>query len=327
MISTRSEANLPRQDLIYLDANNLYGWAMLQSLPTHGFRFLQQGKISVLRLQDLSDDDEDGYILSVDLNYPASLHNQHDDYPLAPKSLVIDHSMYLPTQHSVFPESAPEKKLTPNLHDKVKYVVHYRNLKLYLQLGLVITKVHRVLTFKQSLWLKTCIDFNTWHRSVTGNSFLKDFFKLMNNRVLGNRVNVELVTDTHLLRKRVAEPTFFVLQTISLCKVATLELSKLHMYDFHYNHMKVKYPHAYLLRLLFTDTDSLAYAVQTDDIYKDMLTDAADRYDFSPLITLFMMSNHKALEFFKDQLNSVPMQDFVMLFFASAKWINTCFNI
>ena len=86
------DASLHRQDIIYLDANNLYGWAMSQSLPTHGFRFLQQ--ISALKLQDLSDDDEDGYILEVDLHYPASLHNQHDDYPFAPESLVIDRSMY-----------------------------------------------------------------------------------------------------------------------------------------------------------------------------------------------------------------------------------------
>ena len=72
---------------------------------------------------------------------------------------MIDRSMYSPTQHSVFPESAPQKKLTHNLRVKVKYLVHYRNLKLYLQLGLVVTKVHRVLTFKHGS--KTCIDFNT----------------------------------------------------------------------------------------------------------------------------------------------------------------------
>ena len=89
--------------------------------------------------------------------------------------------MYSPTQQSVFPESAPQKKLTPNLQDKVKYAVHYRNLKLYLKLGLVVNKVHRVLTFKQSPWLKTYIDFNTRQRSLAGNcSFL------MNNSVLGN---------------------------------------------------------------------------------------------------------------------------------------------
>ena len=167
-------------------------------------------------MQDLSDDDEDGYILEVDLHYPTSLHNHHDDYPLAPESLVIDRSMYSPTQHSAFPESSPQKKLTSNLQDKVRYVVHYRNLKIYLQLGLVVTKVHRVLTFKQSPWLKIYIDFNTRHRSLVGNcNFLKDFFILMNKSVFGktqenlrNRVNVKLVSDARLLRKRVAKPTF-----------------------------------------------------------------------------------------------------------------------
>ena len=69
------DANLPRQDLIYLDANNLYGWAMSQALPTLRFRFLQQEEISALKLHDLSNDDEDGYILEVDLHYTASLHN------------------------------------------------------------------------------------------------------------------------------------------------------------------------------------------------------------------------------------------------------------
>ena len=83
------------------------------------FRFLQQEEISTLKLQDLSDDDEDGYIFEVDHHYPTSIHNQHDDYPLAPESLVIDRNMYSPTQHSVFSESAPQKKLTPNLRDKV----------------------------------------------------------------------------------------------------------------------------------------------------------------------------------------------------------------
>ena len=134
------DANLPKQDLVYLDANNLYGCAISQSFPTHGFFFLQQEEISALRLQDLSDDDEDGYILEVDLHYPTSLHNQHGDYSLAPESLVIDRSMYSPTQQSVFPDSPPQTKITPNLQDKVKYVVHYRNSKLYIQLGLVVTK-------------------------------------------------------------------------------------------------------------------------------------------------------------------------------------------
>ena len=77
--------------------------------------------------------------------------------------------------------------------------------------------------------------------------------------------------------------------------------------------MKVKYPHANQLRLLYTDTTSLAYAVQTDDIYKDMATDDAGRYDFREYPPLYGVSNRKALGFFKDELNSVPMQEFVGL--------------
>ena len=113
------------------------------------------------------------------------------------------------------------------------------------------------------------------------------------------------------------------------CKVQTLELnrpiyvgftvlerSELHMYDFHYNHMKVKYPHADQLRLLFTYTDSLAYAVQTENIYEDMASDAATKYDFSvyPIDhPLYDTPNRRALGFFKDELNSIPMKEFVGL--------------
>ena len=77
------DSSLPNEDLIYLDANNLYGWAMSQSLPTHGFRFLQQDEISALKLQEVSDDAEDGYIFEVDLHYLTRLHDHRDDYPLA----------------------------------------------------------------------------------------------------------------------------------------------------------------------------------------------------------------------------------------------------
>ena len=122
---------------------------------SHGFRFLQQEEISTLKLQELSDDAGDGYIFEVELHYPTHLHDRHDDYPLDPESLVIDRSMYSFTQQAVFPDSAPQRELTPNLRDKVKYVVHLRNLKLYFQL-----------TFTQSPLLKGYIDFNTRQRSL-----------------------------------------------------------------------------------------------------------------------------------------------------------------
>ena len=115
---------------------------------------------------------------------------------------------------------------------------------------------------------------------------------------LWNRVNVEIITDAALIRKRVAKPSFCrgipISEDLAIiqCKIQTitrnhpifvgftvLELSKVHMYDFHHNHMK--YPHANQLKLLFTDTDSLAYAIQTNDIYEDMAEDASKKYDFS----------------------------------------------
>ena len=195
----------------------------------------------------------------------------------------------------------------------------------------------RVLTFKQLTWLKTYIDFNTHQRSLARSSLLKDFFKLMNNSVFGKTqdlresVQVELITDAAILRKRVAKPNFCGGNPITdcltaiQCTVATLtlnrpiyvgfsvlDLSKLHMYKFHYNHMCVKYPRRNQLRLLFTDTDSLAYAVQTEDIYRDMAGDAATHYDFSefPLDhPLYSAMNRKAIGFFKDGLNSVRFNE------------------
>ena len=123
MISTRcAQANIPSfldaydasQNLIYLDANNLYGWAISQFLRTRGFRFLQKDEIDVLKLQELSDDAEDDYIFEEDLHYQTCLHDRHDDYPLASESLVIDRDMSSSSQQAVFPEAAPERKLTPS---------------------------------------------------------------------------------------------------------------------------------------------------------------------------------------------------------------------
>ena len=106
------------------------------------------------------------------------------------------------------------EKLVPNLYNKSKYIVHYRNLKLYLDLGMKLTKIHRILQFKQAPWLKPYIDLNTQKRAQARNAFEKDFFKLMNNSVFGKtmenirkRVNVELITNPSKMKKLVAQPT------------------------------------------------------------------------------------------------------------------------
>ena len=171
-------SKFPRQDLIYLDANNLYGHAISQYLLTGGFRIMSSEEVEGLDIDALCDESDNGYIYEVDLHYPVELHDLHDDYPLEAESLTINSSMYSPTQQSVFPKSAPHKKLTPNLLDKKRYVVHYKNLKLYVKLGLVVRKIHRVWTFKQSPWLKSYIDFNTRQRPLSDSGFLRDFFCL-----------------------------------------------------------------------------------------------------------------------------------------------------
>ena len=112
-------------------------------------------------------------MLKVDLSYPQHLHDAYDDYPLATVLLEIGRDMYSPALQAVFPQTAPQRKLSPNLRDKVRYVVHYRNLKLYLQLSLLVTRIHTMLVFNQSTWLKTYIDFNTHQCSLAGKYFPK----------------------------------------------------------------------------------------------------------------------------------------------------------
>ena len=180
---------------------------------------------------------------------------------------------------------------------KEKYVLHYRNLQLYLSLGLKLKKIHRALEFSQSKWLEKYISFNTKMRSQAKNSFEKDFFKLMNNSVFGKtmenlrkRSNIKLVTDPQVMTKLASRPTYLShkifhenlvavnikpmkirLDKPSYVGMCILDLSKTLMYDFHYNYIKKKYSDG--AQLLFTDIDSLTYHIKTEDAYRDFLQD------------------------------------------------------
>ena len=113
----------------------------------------------------------------------------HNDYPLSPEkfesSLNILSKFYCNIANKYGIKFGGVNKLVPNLGSKSKYVLHYRNLQLYLSLGLKLIKVYRNLKFKQSYWLKKYIDFNISKRKYAANSFEKDFFKLMNDSVFG----------------------------------------------------------------------------------------------------------------------------------------------
>ena len=122
-------------------------------VSSHGFKFLTDEEVRSrfsacdinTHLASISDTADTGYILEVDLEYPSTLHDSHNDHPLAVESLEISRDMLSPLQQVKFPVEPPQVKLTPKLRDKSKYVLHYRNLKLYTQLGIVVPKVHRVL--------------------------------------------------------------------------------------------------------------------------------------------------------------------------------------
>ena len=162
----------------YLDMNNLYGWAMSGYLPYGGFKWLKN--VDNFDVNSVSEKSPIGYILNVDLKYSDELHVLHNDYPLAPEKLAISYDMLSDYCKKIADEYEIKvgdvKKLIPNLGNKTNYVLHYRNLQLYLSLGMKLNKVHKVLKFKQSKWMKKYIDFSTEERTNAANSFEKDFF-------------------------------------------------------------------------------------------------------------------------------------------------------
>ncbi len=335
--------NLQSTFITYLDANNLYGWAMIQSLATGNYKWCKPESFNSEKIMNMTDDQSTGYIFDVDLEYPEELHDYHNDYPLAPEKMTVQYDQL--SEHTkrilsiVGGKHHPTEKLIPNLNDKLNYVVHYRNLKLYLELGLKIKAINKVMSFSQSKWLKKYIDFNTNKRKEAKEDFEKDLYKLMNNAVFGKtmenvrkRVRYDLVNNDKTFQKMINDVTFKDHDDINedlkgvsrsqkrvkldkpICVgFGILELSKVLMYDFHYNIMKKKYGDR--IKLLFTDTDSLCYEIQTDDLYKDF-EEEKDLYDFSELPKdhiLFDSKNKKVIGKFKPEEGSKPIIGFVGL--------------
>ena len=217
------DSSQPSKFISYLDANNLYGWAMMKPLPVGDFQWMEEKELK--HWKDFP------CILEVDLEYPRGLHDVHNDYPLTPERVQINNV----------------EKLIPNLSDKKKIC------------------------------------------SSPGKS--QDFFKLMNNSVFGktmenirNRVDVRLVNNQDKAKKLISKPNLkhwtrfdenligVHLKRIKLtfnkpvyCGMAILDISKTLIYDFHYRYILPKFGKKQ--KLLFTDTDSLCYEIETDDFF------------------------------------------------------------
>ena len=322
--------------IMYLDANNLYGWAMIQPLPYSGFRWVEP-KFCTEKVEGI------GYIYEVDLEYPKELHDLHNDYPCAAEKMVVKDEMLSPyckriKEHYDINSGTVEKLIT-SLNNKEKYVLHENNLELYLSLGLKLVGIHQALQFREKPWLKPYIDFNTEMRKNAKNSFEKDFFKLMNNSVFGKtmenirkRCNVYLETDPDHFLRQTAKPTFrgckifhknlvavnmakrrLILNKPSYVGMCIRDLSKTLMYDFHYNFIKAKYGEKAIL--LFTDTDSLCYLIKTEDVYEDLdkYRGLFDKSDYPKSSKFFFDENKKVIGKFKDEAAGMIIIDFAGL--------------
>ena len=316
----------------YLDANNLYGWAMTQNLPTHGFKWMKN--ITVEKVDEILDKanhsmsnlGRKGYIFEVDLEYPQHLWETHNDYPLAPEKMNVN----------------GVEKLICHFKPRTHYVVHYRNLRQYLELGMRITKVHRGITFYQSPWMEQYIRKNTELRKCASNNYEKDFFKLMNNSVFGKTIeNIRKRQNIHLIDNRKKAVKLSSKPNFDRCTIfdrnliavhmkntevyfnkpvyvgqAILDLSKTLMFNFHYNYIRKKYGKK--AELLFTDTDSLMYQIKTKDFYKDINTDVQDKFDTSDYPTkhpsgILTGVNKKIIGMFKDEVAGKQITHFVGL--------------
>jgi len=332
-----------RAYIAMFDANNQYGWAMSQYLPTHGFKWVKLETVSpeywsnfVLEQEECQDT---GYFFEVDLEYPKELHDTHDQYPLAPEHIEIQESMLSDYQKKLAKDLEMKvggRKLCLTLQDKKHYICHYRNLKLYLEKGLKITKVRRVLEFKQSPWLKSYIDLNTSLRQQSKNKFEEGFAKLMNNSFFGKTCEdvrkykeFKIVLNERRARKLISRPSIKFskiydhnLATIQLQREvvtmnkpryigqAILDISKIVMYKFHYDFIMKNYPET---SLLFTDTDSFCYLIPTEsDLYADIKGNT-EWFDFSKYPKdhpNYDTTNHLVPGKFKDEMDGTFIEEF-----------------
>ena len=292
-----------------LDANNLYGGVMQKELlPIGSFRFANE--VSISQILNMPQDSAIGYFAEVDLECPTDVHDNQRDYPLAPVKEIVqdvwlsDFQINLKEQYNIPEAKVP--KLLQTLFDKKNYVVHYKLLQLYVQLGLRITKLHRVLQFNQERWLEPYITLNTNMRKNATNKFQQNYYKLMNNSVYGKTIeskrrqsSVEITRNAERAEKLVSKfeferfkifgenmaamcskPKIITWNTPTIVGATVLDLSKYYMYRFHYQVMRQNFQ----CRLLYSDTDSLLYRIESKDLYEDLANQSAEvknEFDFS----------------------------------------------
>jgi hypothetical protein len=259
------DSSMPRVELLYIDANNLYGHALSMSLPQSNFQWMEctlerQHLIANLATMNISGDK--GFVAEVDLIIPPHLHDILDDLPLAPEKSKTSKEWMTPYMESMLDGAryqASEKLLLTHL-PKFHYVVHFALLQFYVKMGVVINKIHRIVTFQQSSFFEPYITFNSKQRQLATTEFSKDFFKLKNNSLFGKtmenvrcRMDMRLCQTAERLRTYSSKPLFKSVKMFSpelvgvqllkeevlldrpvYIRQAVLDLSKLVIYELRY---------------------------------------------------------------------------------------------
>ena len=336
----------------YTDINNLYGYAMSQKLPCNNFRWGDPDTFDPLKDRT---QDESSAFLEVDLEYPEELHDEHSLLPMAPESLQIKESMLSEYQLKVKRSlegklDTPEKKLTlskctklvPHLGSRKRYVLHAANLKFYLDHGLKLTKLHRVIEFDQKDWMQPWIQFNTAKRAKATSDFEKDFYKLLNNACFGKtmesvrtRTKATFVTKEKQYRKHTGRPSYkftmdygtedfrivfeepscVVLDKPVYAGMAILDTSKIVMYSLLYDTMVPLFGRENIDQGKI-DTDSFMLDITTPDLYgklRQLRDTHLDTSDYPESSEMHSKLNKKVVGKAKDETNGFPIWKRVIL--------------
>ena len=319
--------------IFQVDANILYGHSMSQPLP------FDETKIDKsIKLEDILNtpaDTDIGYFVEVDLKYSDNIEEKTKNFPFAPvnkKNNPDDFNDYMKTiKLNTYTQT---KKLLCDWSDKKIYLIQYRMLKFYIRYGMIVDKVHNIISFKQRRWLKKYINFNTQKRNQAVNDFEEDFHKLLNNAFYGktmenvrNRLKLKFIKkdDYGEIRKQQSKLTLNgIHKSYENCDSYTfkqnevlmdrpiylgfsaLELSRLLMYETYYDILQPYFGQE-IIQLHYVDTDPFVLSLNTKDIVKD-LKNLDDIFDFSNLDKnqeLFSNKNRKVIGQFKIETSKI----------------------
>ena len=333
------------KQILYTDANNLYGWAMSQYLPTSEFEKLQLPEEYILEqivedLLQIPDDNEFGYFIECDLEYPVEIKEKTKNFPFCPYQTKADPNLFSAYMNNVNqPNYKPTSKLMCDVTSKSKYMIHYRMFKFYLNQGMKVTKIHTIYRFKQSAWLAKYIDHNTQKRTKAKTNFEKDIYKLMNNAFFGktmenvrDRTNLEFIDHSQIdqIIKRQSKLSFKgIVDHYSKFRVykfdkektvfdkpiylgfTVLELSKLLMYEFYYNKLQPYWKQSIQLHYMDTDSFILSFDTNHQELI-NFLQENKDEFDFSELDKsheLYNPINKKVIGKMKNETSPVLVLD------------------